>query len=73
MSQTVEYYLDLYQTRLEMQEAGMTDPPTEIKQFTRAFVTALSALPLDAEIRLENDAFFDANGNLILKFPSEEG
>ena len=69
MNLTVEHYLDIYQTRLEMQEAGITKPNTEIRQFTREVVSKLSALPLDAEIRLTNDAFFDSDGNLIARFP----
>ena len=31
----VEHFLDIYKTRMEMQEEGITNPPQRIKDFTK--------------------------------------
>lgn len=72
MKLTVKHYLDIYQTRLSMQEAGITDPQSKIKELTLEVVSALSVLPLDAEIRRTGNSFFDAKGNLIFKLADQE-
>lgn len=66
----VKHFLDIYQTRKKMQEEGITNPSEEIKKFTKEFVEKLLNLPLDEEIKLKNNTFFDSKGNLILKMPS---
>ena len=65
----VKHYLFVYSVRLKMQENGVTNPPEAIKKFTQEFVEKLKTLPPDMEIVLENDTFFDNEGNLIMKFP----
>jgi hypothetical protein len=65
----VRHYLGIYTTRKDMQEKGITNPTEQIKQFTSQLVEKLQNLPLDDEIILKDNAFFDSSGNLILKFP----
>jgi hypothetical protein len=65
----VRHYLDIYTTRMEMQEKGVTNPSEEIKEFTKSFVMKLKALPPDDEIILEDNCFYDSSRNLILKIP----
>jgi len=67
----VRHYLDIYTTRKEMQEKGITNPSEQIKKFTRDFVEKLQTYSLDEEIILnENGSFFDSKGNLIMKIPN---
>lgn len=66
---TAGHYLDIYSTRKEMQDKGVTNPSEEIKKFTNDFVDKLRTLPQDEEIILENHSFYDSKGNLILKIP----
>ena len=66
----VRHYLDIYTTRKEMQEKGITNPSEQIKKFTREFVVKLLTYSLDEEIILkDNGSFFDSKGNLIMKIP----
>lgn len=66
----VKHYLDIYTTRKEMQENGITNPSEQIKNFTKEFVEKLQAYSLDEEIILkDNGSFFDSKGNLIIKIP----
>jgi len=66
---SVRHYLEIYTTRKEMQEKGITHPNEQVKQFTNELVEKLQKLPLDGEIILKDKSFFDISGNLILKFP----
>ncbi len=68
----VRHYLDIYTTRKEMQEEGLTNPSEQIKSFTIEFVEKLKTYSLDEEIILKADgSFFDSKGNLIIKFPNQ--
>ncbi|HEY8935095.1 MAG TPA: hypothetical protein VIM65_07735 [Cyclobacteriaceae bacterium] len=67
----VKHYLDIYTTRKEMQEEGITNPSEQIKAFTRDFVEKLQSFPLDEEIILKDSSFFDSKGILIMKIPIE--
>lgn len=69
---SVGHYLDIYSTRKEMQEEGITNPSEQIKKFTRDLVEKLKTLPVDEEIILSGNSFFDSKGNLILKMPDEK-
>lgn len=69
---SVGHYLDIYSTRREMQEEGITSPSEQIKKFTNDFVEKLKALPLDEEIILDNRSFYDNRVNLILKFQEKK-
>ncbi len=69
---SVGHYLDIYSTRKEMQEKGITNPSEQIKKFTNDFVEKLQALPLDEEVILNDHSFFDSKGNLILRIPDEK-
>jgi hypothetical protein len=64
------HYLDVYQTRLEMQEEGITNPPEEIRMLVRTIVEKLSRMPLDEKIILENGKMIDSSGNIIVEFPN---
>jgi len=66
---SVGHYLNIYSTRKEMQEKGITNPSEQIKKFTIDFVEKLKALPLDQEIVLNESSFYDSKGNLIIKLP----
>jgi len=66
----VRHYLDIYTTRKEMHEIGLTNPSEEYKKFTRDFVEKLKTYSLDEEIILEQDgSFLDSKGSLIMKIP----
>lgn len=65
----VRHYLDIYTIRKEMQESGITNPREEIKEFVKEFVDKLEKLPLDMEIFLEDNSFFDKDGLLIMEIP----
>jgi hypothetical protein len=54
-----------------MQDEGITNPPEEIKEFTRKFVEKLEGLPLKEKIILRDYSFYDSNGNLIVTIPVE--
>jgi hypothetical protein len=65
----VHHFLGIYTARKEMQEEGITNPSEKIKKFTRDFVFKLQSMPLDEEIILKGDSFFDSLGHLIEKIP----
>ena len=66
----VQHYLDIYTVRKEMQELVITNPREEIKEFVKEFVDKLENLPLDMEIILEDNSFFNTDGFLIMKIPN---
>ena len=66
----VQHYLDIYTVRKEMQELGITNPREERKEFVKEFVDKLENLPLDMEIILEDNSFFNTDGFLIMKIPN---
>ncbi|WP_338814736.1 hypothetical protein V9L05_05755 [Bernardetia sp. Wsw4-3y2] len=65
----MKHYLDIYTTRKEMQEKGITNPSEQIKKFTKDFVEILQSFSLDKKIILINNSFFDDAGNLIITIP----
>ena len=65
----VRHFLYIYSARKEMQEKGITNPPENIKKFTREFVEKLLKYSLDEEIVLNDSSFYDSKGNLIMKIP----
>ena len=67
----VQHYLRLYSLRKRMQEDGTTNPSEEIKKFTRELVEKLERLPLEEKIVLKDDCFYDSQGNLIMKIPTD--
>lgn len=69
---SVRHYLDVYTTRKEMQEEGITSPSEQVKKFTSDIVGKLKALPLDEEIILTDNSFYDSKGNLIIRLPVEK-
>lgn len=52
-----------------MQDQGITYPSKKIKEFTKTFVEKLSKMPMDEEIIIENNSFFDSKRNLIIEIP----
>ncbi|MCZ8215223.1 MAG: hypothetical protein O9262_03240 [Cyclobacteriaceae bacterium] len=68
---SVGHYLDIYSTRKEMQEKGITNPSEQIKKFTNDFVEKLKALSLDEKIILNDHSFYDSKGDLIIKMPKK--
>lgn len=56
----VKHYLNIYQLRMKMQDAGVTNPSQKIKSFTRELVEKMSTMPLDEEITLEGNSFYDS-------------
>jgi hypothetical protein len=67
----VKHYLDVYTTKREMQEQGITNPSDTIKEFTRTFVEKLQRLPLNDAITLKDNSFFDSKGELIITIPTD--
>ena len=67
----VKHYLDVYTTRKKMQDQGITNPRDSIKEFTKKFVEKLQTLPLDEEIILEDNSFYDSQGELIMTIPND--
>ena len=67
----VRHYLDIYKTRKEMQEKGITNPNEQYKKFTTEFIEKLQTYSPDEEIILDkNGSFFDSSGNFIIKIPN---
>ena len=54
-----QHYLGIYQTRLRMQEKGITNPSEEIKALVRTIVEKLSKLPSDEIIILDHHRLTD--------------
>ncbi len=65
----VSHFLKLYKLRLEMQENGITNPPSEIKEFTKLLVEKLSKLSMEDNIKFVNNKIVDSNNNLIAEIP----
>ena len=55
-----------------MQDEGITNPSEQIKKFTTDFVEILKNIPLEEEIILKNNSFYDSRGNLIITIPIEK-
>lgn len=65
----VQHYLGIYQTRLKMQQEGITNPSDEIKAITRTIVDKLSKMHLEEEIIIDDGKMKDTKGNVIVEFP----
>jgi hypothetical protein len=65
----VAHFLNIYTNRKEMQDKGIIYPNKKTKEFTENFVEKLSKMPMNEEIILENNSFFDSKGNLIIEIP----
>ncbi len=72
MSLDVKHYLEIYKTRMRMQNSGITNPTDEIKKLTKTVVEKLSFLPLDEKIEIENGKMIDSKGNVIVNFIEAE-
>ena len=68
----VQHFLGIYQIRMRMQEDGITNPTDAVKQFTKDFVTKLSKMPLDEEVKIEGKSFVDSKGEIIATLPFEK-
>lgn len=66
---TAKHVLEVYKTRLEMQEAGITNPPENIKKITKSIVETLPKLPMQEIVDYVDGALVDLKGNVIIKFP----
>lgn len=66
---TIKHFYEIYKTRLKMQEAGITNPPENIKEFTQSIVETLPKLPIQEIIDYVDGALVDLKGNVIIKFP----
>jgi hypothetical protein len=66
---TVRHYLDIYRTRLRMQENGITKPARAIKELTRTIVGKLSSMPPDEIILLKDHTMMNDENSLIAAFP----
>ena len=65
----VQHFLGIYQLRMRMQEDGITNPTDGVKQFTKDFVTKLSKMPLEEEVKIEGKSFIDSKGKIIATLP----
>lgn len=66
----VKHFLNIYTTRMKMQEKGLTNPTQEIKDITRTLVQKLSDMPLEEELKFEGRSLIDSSGNVIVTFRS---
>jgi len=64
----VRHYIGIYTIRKRMQDEGITNPSEKIKKFTTDFVEKLKNIPLEEEIILKGNSFYDSKGNLIINF-----
>ncbi len=69
---TIKHFYKIYKTRLEMQEAGITNPPENIKEFTKSIVETLSKLPMEEIVDYINRTLVDSKGYVIVKFPKRK-
>jgi len=69
---TIEHFYEVYKTRLEMQEAGITNPPEHIREFTKSIVEVLSKLPMEEIVDYVDGTLVDSKGNIVLKFPQKK-
>jgi hypothetical protein len=71
MSTSVGHVLAIYQTRMRMQQEGVTNPTQEIKDLTRTIVEKLSKMPQDEKLIFDDHMMKDSKGNVIVKFPRD--
>lgn len=69
---TAKHLLEVYKTRLEMQEQGITNPLDYIKIFTRQLVEKLSQLPQEEHIEFRNNKLIDTKENVIADFNNKQ-
>ena len=62
-----QHYLEVYRSRKEMQDQGISNPPAEIKVLTQQIIKALSKLPPDEKIIISNGKFLDSQGKFIAR------
>lgn len=65
---TVKHLLEVYKTRLEMQQQGITNPSDHVKIFTKKIVEKLSQLPQEELIKFIDMKLIDSNGYIIADF-----
>lgn len=65
---TAKHLLEVYKTRLEMQEASITNPSDHVKIFTIRLVEKLSQLPQEEIVEFVDMKLIDSNGNIIGDF-----
>ncbi|MBI1307218.1 MAG: hypothetical protein GC181_11500 [Bacteroidetes bacterium] len=65
----VKHFLKIYSTRMEMQEAGITNPCEEIKKFTRNFVEILGKIRLEEHVIIKENSFWDDKENRLIEIP----
>lgn len=68
----VKQVLSIYQTRLKMQQDGITNPTQIYKDITRTIVEKLSKMSLDEELIWDDYKMKDSKGNIIVQFPKGE-
>ena len=66
---TVQHVLNIYRTRLKMQEDGITNPAQEYKDITRTIVEKFSKMLPDEKIIWDDYIMKDSKGNAIVIFP----
>ena len=66
---TVKHYLGIYEGRKQMQQSGLTNPRNDIAQFTLKFVDILNKLPLEQELEIKDNSFYNSRGKLIIAIP----
>lgn len=67
----VEHVLNIYKTRLKMQQDGITNPTQVFKDITKTIVEKLSKLPPDEKVIWDNHMMKDSRGNIIVVFPAD--
>ena len=67
-----KHFLGIYQTRKEMQEKGITNPPPKIKALTNQIVEKLSKFPSSEKIDILHGNLVDSKGNIIATLPKRK-
>lgn len=65
---TAKPLLEVYKTRLEMQQQAITNPSDHVKIFTKKIVEKLSQLPQEELIEFIDMKLVDSSGNMIADF-----
>lgn len=68
---TIGYFLEIYKTRQEMQDLGLTNPSDEIKNFTKKLVETLLKYSQDEKISFIDMKLIDSKNRIIVDFKNK--
>lgn len=62
-----QHFLNVFLIRKRLIDEGIANPIPQVKAFIADFVEKLSQMPPDEQVKIENRAYFDSEGNLIAR------